>query len=70
MTTATTRAVVAFVVVVIVVAAVQYVRRCLGVLGDTPDGQLRYLTRAGWTAVIVCVIPVGGLLFLGFGRDG
>lgn len=71
MTTTTTRVAVAVVIVVavVVVAAVMYVRRCLAVLEETPDVRLRYLTRAGWTAVIICVIPIGGMMFLGYGRD-
>jgi hypothetical protein len=69
-TTAGPNLVLAVVVVLVLIAAIEYVRRCLAVLGETPDGRLRYLTRAGWTAVIIFVIPIGGLLFLGFGREG
>jgi hypothetical protein len=55
-------------ITVVGVLVVRFERFCFGELATTRDDQLRYLTRRGWLAVIACVIPIGGVVFLYFGR--
>jgi hypothetical protein len=43
---------------------------CLRELAGTPDVDLRYLNRTGWTTVIVLAIPLGGIAFLYLERTG
>jgi hypothetical protein len=60
------------VLVVVAAAAVVLVRfevLCLKSLAVTRTDELRYLTRTGWTAAIVFLIPLGGLLFLSTNRN-
>lgn len=58
--------------VVVVIAAVAAVARfeffCLDDLAKTSDYELRYLPRPGWIAVIVLSIPLGGILYLYYGK--
>ncbi len=60
------------VVVAAVVAALILVVRfelfCLRDLAHTADAELRYLTRAGWIALIALVIPLGGAMYLYAGK--
>jgi hypothetical protein len=64
---AATLAVIALVAVA-VVAVVRFELVCFGELATTRDDELRYLTRAGWIVVIAFSIPVGGIVFLYYGR--
>jgi hypothetical protein len=57
--------------VIALVAAALVVRFelfCFRALAATRDSELRYLTRPGWIVVIAFSIPVGGVLFLYYGR--
>jgi len=57
----------ALLVAVLVAAAavvVRFERLCLQDLAQTPDRDLQLLTRQTWTALIVVLIPIGGLLYL------
>ena len=56
------------VVAVLIVAVVRFEWMCLSVLAHADDRDLRYLTRPGWIAVILIVIPLGGIAFLYTGR--
>ena len=62
----------ALVITALVVAALVMVVRfelfCLGDLAQTTDADLLYLTRRGWFALIVVVIPLGGILYLYSGK--
>ena len=51
-------------------AVVRFEWLCLSALADADDRDLRYLTRPGWIAVILVVIPLGGIAFLYTGRRG
>jgi hypothetical protein len=42
--------------------------RLLNDLAQTPDDQLRYMTRAGWAAAIVFVFPIGAIFYMRFGK--
>lgn len=55
-------------VVVVLVAVARFEVFCLDDLAGTPDVQLRYLNRAGWVALIVLCIPLGGILYLYRGK--
>jgi hypothetical protein len=55
-------------VAALVVVGVRFELFCFRELAATRDGELRYLTRPGWIAVIAFSIPVGGVLFLYCGR--
>jgi hypothetical protein len=59
-------------VVAVVITAAAVIARfeglCLRDLADTPDAELQYLTRAGWTAAIILAIPLGGIAYLYLGR--
>jgi hypothetical protein len=61
-------AVLALVVVIGFAAAARFEMLCLKDLAQTPDEELRYLTRQGWLLVITFSIPFGGLLYLQCGR--
>jgi hypothetical protein len=50
------------------VVVVRFELFCFRELAATRDGELRYLTRPGWIVVIAFSIPVGGILFLSYGR--
>lgn len=41
---------------------------CLRELASTPDLELRYLNRTGWTVAILLAIPLGGIVYLYAGR--
>jgi hypothetical protein len=41
---------------------------CLSDLASRPDYQLRTLNRQGWLVCILFLIPVGGVLYLLYGR--
>jgi hypothetical protein len=41
---------------------------CLRELAGTSEVELRFLTRAGWTALIIVAIPLGGIAYLYLGR--
>ncbi len=55
-------------VVATTVAIARFELMCLRDLADTPDFELLYFTRAGWTALIIFVIPLGGITYLNIGR--
>jgi hypothetical protein len=55
-------------VAALVVVGVRFELFCLRELAATRDDELRYLTRPGWIVVIAFSIPVGGILFLYYGR--
>jgi hypothetical protein len=46
------------------VVVIRFERVCLQDLAQTPDRDLQLLTRQAWTALILVLIPVGGLLYL------
>jgi hypothetical protein len=59
----------ALITAVIVIAIVVVVRFEIFCLRDIAHArQTRYLTRAGWAAVCVVAIPVGGIVYLCCGR--
>jgi hypothetical protein len=64
---APTLAVIAMVAVAVVVVA-RFELFCFRELATTNDNELRYLTRTGWIVVIAFSIPVGGILFVYYGR--
>lgn len=41
---------------------------CFHDLAGRADRDLYHLTKAGWAVVIALVIPVGGVMYLFFGR--
>lgn len=47
-----------------VAVIVRFERLCLQDLAQTPDRDLQLLTRQTWTALILVLIPLGGLLYL------
>ena len=61
--------VIAAVVVAAIVAIARFELLCLHDLNETADTELRYLTRSGWLAAIVLVIPIGGIAYLYIGRN-
>ncbi len=56
------------VVAAAVVGVVRFEVLCIGDLKQTPDTRLRYLTRPGWLALILLVIPIGGIAYLYCGK--
>ena len=56
------------VVGVVLAMAVRVESMLLQDLARTRDEDLRYLTRQGWTVVIVAMIPLGPLLYLALGK--
>ncbi len=66
----TVQLVVTAVIAVLIVAVVRFEWLCLSALAHSDDRDLRYLTRPGWIAVILVVIPLGGIAFLYTGRRG
>ncbi len=66
----TVQLIVTAVIAVAIVAVVRFEWLCLSALADADDRDLRYLTRPGWIAVILVVIPLGGIAFLYTGRRG
>lgn len=67
MSTANTLVIAAVVAVAVIVIA-RFELMCLRELAGTSDVELRYLTRAGWTSVIIVAIPLGGIAYLCLGR--
>lgn len=55
-------------VVVAIIAIIRFELLCLRDLAQRSDHELRHLTRAGWLAVIVFAVPVGGICYLYYGR--
>jgi hypothetical protein len=55
-------------VVVGLVVVVRFEVFCLDDLAVTPDVELQLFTRTGWLALIVFIIPVGGILYLSRGK--
>jgi hypothetical protein len=52
-----------------VFAVVRFEMTCLSDLARTPDDRLRLLTRRGWLVCILFLIPLGGAVYLRYGRD-
>jgi hypothetical protein len=59
---------VALIVAAAVVVYARYVSTVIRDINATPDSELQHLTRAGWIAVCVALIPIGGLIYLVYGR--
>ncbi|HEU5271228.1 MAG TPA: PLDc N-terminal domain-containing protein [Jatrophihabitans sp.] len=53
-----------------VVVIVRFELYCLRDAARRSDHELRYLTRTGWLVVIALVIPLGGVCYLFYGRNG
>ena len=66
----TVQLIVTAVIAVLIVAVVRFEWLCLSALAHADDRDLRYLTRPGWMAIILVVIPLGGIAFLYTGRRG
>jgi hypothetical protein len=49
-------------------AIVRFERFCLKDLAQAGDEELLYLSRLGWIVVIAFSIPIGGILYLYYGR--
>jgi hypothetical protein len=49
-------------------AIVRFEQFCLGDLAETPDYRLCCLNRQGWVVLILLFIPLGGVLYLLYGR--
>ena len=60
------------VTIVLVVAvfglALWFAGSCLADLARTPEDQLRVFPRLAWAVLIVVTIPLGGVLYLLYGR--
>jgi hypothetical protein len=48
--------------------ALRFVWICLSDLARTPDEQLQLFPRTAWALLIVAVIPLGGILYLQYGK--
>jgi hypothetical protein len=48
--------------------ALRFVWICLADLARTPDEQLQLFPRTAWALLIVAVIPLGGILYLRYGK--
>jgi hypothetical protein len=57
-------------ILALVAVAVWFDARCLTDLSQSRDAELRYLTRAGWAVAILISFPLGGLLYLRYGKVG
>jgi hypothetical protein len=55
-------------VVVAVILAARFVLLCLNDIAGTPDSEFLYLTRRGWVAATIFTIPIGGVLYLLYGK--
>jgi hypothetical protein len=42
---------------------------CVNALASTPDHRLQVLNRQGWIVLILVFIPVGGVMYLTYGRQ-
>jgi hypothetical protein len=60
--------VIAFVIAICVVAVARFEVLCFKDLAHRSDQELSYLSRTGWTIVIALVIPLGGIVYLYYGR--
>jgi hypothetical protein len=61
-------ALIALVIAVAIVAVVRFEVFCLRDLAKAEDQEQRYLSRSAWVVVIAVSIPVGGILYLFYGR--
>ncbi len=61
-------ALIALVIAVAVVAVIRFEVFCLTDLARAEDCELRYLSRWAWAAVCLLSIPIGGILYLYYGR--
>jgi hypothetical protein len=59
----------AFGLLLVFAVAVWFAGSCLRDLARTPDHQLRVLTKPLWAILIVVTIPIGGLLYLRYGKS-
>lgn len=59
---------IALLVGICVVAVVRFETACLTDLARIPDTELRWLTRPAWMALIVLSIPIGGMIYMLYGR--
>ena len=57
------------IIAVAIVTVVRFEVFCLTDIAHTRDDELRYLTRAGWIAVCLVTIPLGGICYLVYGRQ-
>jgi hypothetical protein len=48
--------------------AARFVAFCLTDLAQTPDEELRHFTRRGWAMIILVMLPLGGMLYLTYGK--
>jgi ABC-type tungstate transport system substrate-binding protein len=55
-------------IVAVIVLAVQFVRFCLDDLGNATE--VRMFTPQVWALLIIITIPIGGMLYLIYGRSG
>jgi hypothetical protein len=58
----------AVIVVVAVVLTARFVMLCLNDIAATFDSEFRYLARRGWVAATIFTIPIGGMLYLLYGK--
>jgi hypothetical protein len=56
------------VIVVVAWTVARFAVFCLTDLARTEDWQLRYFTRKGWVIFILLSIPLGGILYLVYGK--
>ena len=61
-----TAIIIAALAVAVALMAVRFVQFCLADLART--SHLRYLTRDGWTVLIIVTVPLGGMLYLTYGK--
>ncbi len=59
---------IALVVAICIATIARFELLCFKDLARRSDQELNYLSRAGWTMVIAIVIPVGGIIYLYYGR--
>jgi hypothetical protein len=64
-----THALVLLIIAIAVVAVIRFEVWCVSDILRTPENSFHYLTRRGWIAVCVFLIPVGAIMYLSFGRD-
>jgi hypothetical protein len=58
-----------FVIALAVIAlALWFAWNCLADLARTPDEQLRVFPRMAWALLIVATVPLGGFLYLMYGK--
>ena len=60
--------VVALLVAGAVVAYLRYVSMLVKDINATPDAELQYLSRSGWIALCILMVPIGALIYLACGR--